>query len=117
MRKVLLIAKRDYLQTVSSKAFLFGLILLPLIFGGSFLAISLANRGNAAGAGMSTSPVKPPASGAPPAIATIEELESTVAPSAPLKKAAASSISRVRSYVSVVSARLRLSWPPSFTNS
>jgi len=46
MRKVLLIAKRDYLQTVSSKAFLFGLILLPLIFGGSFLAISLSNKAN-----------------------------------------------------------------------
>jgi ABC-2 type transport system permease protein len=46
MRKVLLIAKRDYVQTVSSKAYLFGLILLPLIFGGSFLAISLSNRGN-----------------------------------------------------------------------
>jgi ABC-2 type transport system permease protein len=46
MRKVLLIAKRDYLQTVSSKAYLFGLIFLPLIFGGSFLAISLSNKGN-----------------------------------------------------------------------
>src|SRR5580693_5952769 len=46
MRKVLLIAKRDYLQTVGSKAYLFGLILLPLIFGISFLAISLSNKGN-----------------------------------------------------------------------
>lgn len=46
MRKVLLIAKRDYLQTVSSKAFLFGLILLPMIFGISFLAISVSNKGN-----------------------------------------------------------------------
>ena len=46
MRKVLLIAKRDYLQTVSSKAFLFGLIMLPLLFGISFLAISISNRGN-----------------------------------------------------------------------
>lgn len=46
MRKVLLIAKRDYLQTVSSKAYLFGLILLPMIFGISFLAISLSNRSN-----------------------------------------------------------------------
>jgi ABC-2 type transport system permease protein len=46
MRKVLLIAKRDYLQTVSSKAFLFGLILLPLILGIGFLAISLSNKGN-----------------------------------------------------------------------
>ena len=46
MRKVLLIAKRDYLQTVSSKAYLFGLILLPLIFGIGFVAISLSNKGN-----------------------------------------------------------------------
>ena len=44
MRKILLVAKRDYLQTVLSKAYLFGLILLPLIFGGRFLAIALANK-------------------------------------------------------------------------
>jgi ABC-2 type transport system permease protein len=46
MRKVLLIAKRDYVQTVSSKAFLLGLILLPLLFGISFLAISVSNKGS-----------------------------------------------------------------------
>ena len=46
MRKILLIAKRDYLQTVSSKAYLMGLIVLPLIFGITFLGISLSNRGN-----------------------------------------------------------------------
>ena len=46
MRKILLIAKRDYLQTVSSKAYLLGLIMLPLIFGISFLGISLSNRTN-----------------------------------------------------------------------
>jgi ABC-2 type transport system permease protein len=44
---VLLIAKRDYLQMVRSKAYLMGLILLPLLFGGGFLFIPLANRGNA----------------------------------------------------------------------
>jgi ABC-2 type transport system permease protein len=47
MRRILLIARRDYLQTVLSKAYLFGLILLPLIFGGGFLAIAIANRGSA----------------------------------------------------------------------
>jgi len=45
MRKILLIAKRDYLQTVLSKAYLFGLILLPVIFGIGFLAVSVANKG------------------------------------------------------------------------
>jgi ABC-2 type transport system permease protein len=47
MRRILLIAKRDYLQTVLSKAYLFGLIFLPVIFGGGFLAIAIANRGSA----------------------------------------------------------------------
>jgi ABC-2 type transport system permease protein len=47
MNRILLIAKRDYLQTVLSKAYLFGLVLLPLLFGGGFLFVALANRGNA----------------------------------------------------------------------
>ncbi len=47
MRRILLIAKRDYLQTVLSKAYLIGLIFLPLLFGGGFLVLPLANRGNA----------------------------------------------------------------------
>ena len=46
LRKTLLIAKRDYLQMVQSKAYLVGLVLLPLLFGGGFLLIPLANRGN-----------------------------------------------------------------------
>jgi ABC-2 type transport system permease protein len=45
LRRILLIAKRDYLQTVQSKAYLVGLILLPLLFGGGFLVLPLANRG------------------------------------------------------------------------
>jgi ABC-2 type transport system permease protein len=44
MHKILLIAKRDYLQTVLSKAYLFGLVVLPLICGIGFLGISFANR-------------------------------------------------------------------------
>ena len=47
MRRVLLIAKRDYLQTVLSKAYLIGLVLVPILIGASFLATSLAMRGNA----------------------------------------------------------------------
>ena len=38
LNRTLLIAKRDYLQTVRSKAYLVGLIVLPLLFGGGFLA-------------------------------------------------------------------------------
>ncbi|HEY3823247.1 MAG TPA: hypothetical protein VGL82_01760 [Bryobacteraceae bacterium] len=46
MNRVLLIAKRDYLQTVLTKAYLFGLVMLPLLMGGGFLFIALASRGN-----------------------------------------------------------------------
>lgn len=38
MHKILLIAKRDYLASVRTKAFLIGLLVAPLLFGGSFLA-------------------------------------------------------------------------------
>jgi ABC-2 type transport system permease protein len=47
LRRVLLIAKRDYLQAVLSKAYLIGLVLVPVLIGASFLATSLAMRGNA----------------------------------------------------------------------
>jgi ABC-2 type transport system permease protein len=46
LRRILLIAKRDYLQIVSSRAYLIGLIMLPLIIGGSIFVVSLVNRGN-----------------------------------------------------------------------
>jgi ABC-2 type transport system permease protein len=46
LRRIFLIAKRDYLQTVRSRAYLVGLILLPLLFGGGFLVLPFANRGN-----------------------------------------------------------------------
>lgn len=45
MRRILLIAKRDYLQVVASRAYLVGLILFPLLFGGGFLFLPLASRG------------------------------------------------------------------------
>jgi ABC-2 type transport system permease protein len=47
LRRILLLAKRDYLQMVGSKAYVVGLILLPLLFGGAFLVLPLANRGGA----------------------------------------------------------------------
>ena len=46
MRRILLIAKRDYLEMIGSKAYVVGLILLPLLFGGGFLILPLASRGN-----------------------------------------------------------------------
>jgi ABC-2 type transport system permease protein len=47
LNRTLLIAKRDYLQMVRSKAYIVGLILLPLLFGGGFLVLPLASRSNA----------------------------------------------------------------------
>jgi len=47
LHRILLLAKRDYLQTVLSKAYLFGLVLLPLMMGGGFLILAIAGRSNA----------------------------------------------------------------------
>lgn len=47
MRRVLLIAKRDYLQTILSKAYIIGLVVVPILIGGSFMVTSLAMRGSA----------------------------------------------------------------------
>lgn len=41
MRRMLLIARRDYVASVRTKAFLIGLLVAPLLFGGSFLATVL----------------------------------------------------------------------------
>lgn len=41
MRRILLIARRDYLAAVRTKAFLIGLLVAPLLFGGSFIATVL----------------------------------------------------------------------------
>ena len=38
--KVLTIAKRDYIATVRTKAFLFGLVVAPVLFGGGSIAMS-----------------------------------------------------------------------------
>ena len=47
--RILLIAKRDYLQIVQSKAYLIGLILFPLLVGGGFLIVAQSSKGNAQG--------------------------------------------------------------------
>jgi ABC-2 type transport system permease protein len=41
MHRILLVAKRDYLASVKSKAFLFGLIVAPILFGGGFVGLAL----------------------------------------------------------------------------
>ncbi len=43
MRRLLLIAKRDYLMSIRTKTFIISLILAPLLFGGGFLGIMLTN--------------------------------------------------------------------------
>src|SRR5438105_4407705 len=44
MRKILLMAKRDYLESIRTKAFILGLIVAPLLFGGGFLGIAVLKR-------------------------------------------------------------------------
>jgi ABC-2 type transport system permease protein len=41
LRRILLVAKRDYLATVRTKAFLVGLVVAPLLFGGGMLGVAL----------------------------------------------------------------------------
>ncbi len=41
LHKILLIARRDFLATIQAKAFLFSLILAPLLFCGSFIALAV----------------------------------------------------------------------------
>ena len=41
MHRILLVAKRDYLASVRTKAFLFGLVFFPLMFGGVFLLVAM----------------------------------------------------------------------------
>ena len=38
--KVLTIAKRDYIATVRTKAFIFGLVVAPVLFGGGSIGMS-----------------------------------------------------------------------------
>ncbi len=41
MHRILLIAKRDYLASIRSKAFVFSLVIAPILFGGGFLGLAL----------------------------------------------------------------------------
>jgi len=41
LQRILLIAKRDYLATIRTRAFIIGLVVAPLLFGGGFLGIAL----------------------------------------------------------------------------
>jgi ABC-2 type transport system permease protein len=41
MHKIVTIAKRDYIATVRTKAFVFGLVIAPMLFGGGSIAMSL----------------------------------------------------------------------------
>jgi ABC-2 type transport system permease protein len=44
MHRVLLIARRDYIAAVKAKAFLIGLIVAPILFGGGFIGIGLMKK-------------------------------------------------------------------------
>ena len=44
MRKILLMAGRDYLESIRTKAFLIGLVVAPLLFGGGFLGIAILKK-------------------------------------------------------------------------
>ncbi|MCX6627370.1 MAG: ABC transporter permease [Candidatus Solibacter sp.] len=44
MRKILLMAKRDYVESVRTKAFIIGLVVAPLLFGGGFLGIAILKK-------------------------------------------------------------------------
>jgi ABC-2 type transport system permease protein len=41
LRKILLIAKRDYLASIRTKAFLFGLVTAPLLFASTFVGVAV----------------------------------------------------------------------------
>jgi ABC-2 type transport system permease protein len=41
LHRILLIAKRDYLATIRTKAFIIGLVVAPILFGGGFLGVAL----------------------------------------------------------------------------
>jgi ABC-2 type transport system permease protein len=40
-QRILLIARRDYLATIRTKAFIIGLVVAPILFGGGFLGVAL----------------------------------------------------------------------------
>jgi ABC-2 type transport system permease protein len=44
VHKILIVAKRDYLASVRTKAFLFGLVIAPLLFGGGIIGVAIVNK-------------------------------------------------------------------------
>jgi ABC-2 type transport system permease protein len=44
LRKILLMATRDYVESVRTKAFIIGLVVAPLLFGGGFLGIAIMKK-------------------------------------------------------------------------
>jgi len=44
MRKILLMAKRDYIASVRTKAFIIGLVVAPLLFGGGAIGMAVLNK-------------------------------------------------------------------------
>ena len=44
VRKILLMAKRDYIESVRTKAFIIGLVVAPLLFGGGFFGIAILKK-------------------------------------------------------------------------
>src|SRR5450759_3731347 len=44
LRKILLMAKRDYIESVRTKAFIIGLVVAPLLFGGGALGVAILNK-------------------------------------------------------------------------
>jgi ABC-2 type transport system permease protein len=44
LRKTLLMAKRDYIESVRTKTFIIGLVVAPLLFGGSLLGIAIMKK-------------------------------------------------------------------------
>src|SRR5690349_9148281 len=44
MHRILLIAKRDYLMSIKAKAFLIGLIVAPILFGGGFIGLGVMKK-------------------------------------------------------------------------
>jgi ABC-2 type transport system permease protein len=41
LRKILIVARRDYLESIKTKAFIFGLIVAPVLFGSGFIGLAL----------------------------------------------------------------------------
>jgi ABC-2 type transport system permease protein len=44
LHKILIIAKRDYVSSVRTKAFLFGLVIAPLLFGGGIIGVAIMKK-------------------------------------------------------------------------